>query len=204
MEATVEESKVPGQPLQTPEIPKNQPRKKSEARVRQVTVPSSMYYDSSTFKILVNLLQLHVSQKSAKPKTIGELEDIIHEAIDNIYSVSTLNRSERDKLDKKILMQKRMKSVQVNIKAIHKDKVYQEALKNYDVSSLHEKVVYYWEMKKKIDHMEKCLDLAKERCCKSVLTSSSGIFLKLSLLSIIWLNLSIFLTIEFLSPPPLI
>ena len=135
MQGVEEEPQAKEHSQPTQEMPKKQPRKKSEPRVRQASVPSSMYYDSSTFKILINLLQLHVSQKSIKPKTFGQLEDVIYEAMDNIETEATIDRSARDKLDKKVLTQKRMKSVRVNIKGLRKDDVYQEAISNYDVSS---------------------------------------------------------------------
>ena len=137
-------------------------------------------------KLLHSLIQQYVWQQrsSARPRTLGDLEDIVITAVDNMNNLTP--DANRDKKDALTFREHKVRSVRVNVKYAHKKEefreVYEAGLKEYDIKALRETNILYWDLEKRIEHARKCLKDVGEKHVRGRSSSSSGIIPSFSFL----------------------
>ncbi len=150
---------------------------KSDLITRQKSLPSDIFKVNDDMKLLHNLIQQFVWQKRIKPDTLGDLEDLVATAMENVNNM--LPDLTRDKDDTKFLTEHKIqRSVRVNVSHAHKinkyRELYESAMKTYNMEELREKNILYWRTEKMFEHANKCLNEVKEKHTRARSSSSSG------------------------------
>ena len=167
---------------QSADPPQDQPKATSITRSdlisRQKSLSSGIFKVNDDMKLLYNLIQQFVWQKKIKPDTLGDLEDLVATAMENVNNMEPNQTREKDDI-KYLTEHKIQRSVRVNVSHAHKinkyREVYESGVKTYKMEELREKNILYWRSEKMLEHANKCLKEVKEKHTRARSSSSSGI-----------------------------
>ena len=158
--------------------PSKQSFVKSDHLARQKPVATNLLRNED-LKQLHQLLLQNVWQRSMKPRTLGDFEDLVEFAIQNITNDIESGSGGKAELDAKLAKEHKLRRrLRVNVQRVHEQKrycdMYTSAKKAGDLDSFREKVAFCWSGERKVEHLLNGLAVVKDKYVRTRSLSSSG------------------------------